>query len=91
MKPAAIFQEYEQIAEELGIRILKEKGNFIGGYCLLEDKRIIVVNKLKPIEQHIRALAQVFARLDTSQIYLKPAIREIIESKDNSPQLPAIK
>ena len=53
MKPAAIFQKFEQIAEELRIRILKEKGNFIGGYYLLEDKRIIVVNKLKPIEQHI--------------------------------------
>ena len=78
MKPAAIFQKFEQIAEELRIRILKKKGNFIGGYYLMEDKRIIVVNKLKPIEQHIRALAQAFARLDTSQMYLKPSIWEII-------------
>ena len=91
MKPAAMLQEFEQIAEELGIRILKEKGNFIGGYCLLEEKGVIVVNKLKPIEQRIRSLAQAFARLDTSQIYLKPAIREIIESKDNSPQLSSVK
>ena len=91
MKPAAIFQEFEQIAEELEIHILQDKWNFNGGYCLLEEKHIIVINQLKPIEQHIRALAQAFARLDTSQIYLKPAIREIIESKDNSPQLPAIK
>ena len=71
MKPAAILQEFEQIAEALGIRVLKEKEN----YCLLEDKRIIVVNNLKSIKQNIRALAQAFARLDTSQIYLKPAIR----------------
>ena len=71
MKPAAILQKFEQIAEALGIRVLKEKEN----YCLLEDKRIIVVNNLKSIKQNIRALAQAFARLDTSQIYLKPAIR----------------
>ena len=44
MKPTAVFQEFEQIAEELGIRIMLEKGNFYGGYCLLEEKRIIVVN-----------------------------------------------
>ena len=83
MKPTAVFQEFEQIAEELEIRILQEKGNFNGGYCLLEEKHIIVINKLKPIEQRIQALAQAFAKLDTSQIYLKPAIREMIETADN--------
>ncbi len=82
MKPNVIFQEFEQIAEELGIHILQEKGNFNGGYCLLEEKRIIVINKLKPIEQRIKALTQAFARLDTSGIYLKPAIREMIEGED---------
>ena len=86
MKPAAILQEFEQIAEKLNIRIVQEKGNFNGGFCLLEEKRIIVVNKLKPIEQRIRALAQAFSRLDTSQIYLKPAIREMIEIEDHSLQ-----
>ena len=91
MKPTVIFQEFEQIAEKLGIRIIQEKGNFYGGYCLLEEEHIIVINKLKPIEQHIRALAQAFARLNTSQIYLKPTIRELIESEDNSPQLSIVK
>ena len=91
MKPATIFQEFEQIAEELGISILQETGDFIGGYCILEEKRIIIVNKLKPIEQRIQALAKAFARLDTSNIYLKPAIRKIIESADNSPQLATVK
>ena len=91
MKPSAIFQEFEQIAEELGIRIMQEKGNFKGGFCLLEEERIIVINKLKPIEQRLRALSQAFARLDTSRIYLKPAIREIIEMEDKSLQLSAVK
>ena len=84
MKLTVIFQEFEQIAEELNIRILQEKGNFNGGYCLLEEQRIIVINKVKPLEQRIRALAQAFSRFDTSQIYLKPAIREMIESEDHS-------
>ena len=84
MKLTVIFQEFEQIAEELNIRILQEKGNFNGGYCLLEEQRIIVINKVKPLEQRIRALAQAFSKFDTSQIYLKPAIREMIESEDHS-------
>jgi len=84
MKLTVVFQEFEQIAEELNIRILQEKGNFNGGYCLLEEQRIIVINKVKPLEQRIRALAQAFSKFDTSQIYLKPAIREMIESEDHS-------
>ena len=84
MKLTVVFQELEKIAEELNIRILQEKGNFNGGYCLLEEQRIIVINKVKPLEQRIRALAQAFSRFDTSQIYLKPAIREMIESEDHS-------
>ena len=91
MKPASMFQEFEQIAEQLNIRIMQEKGNFNGGYCLLEEKRIIVVNKQQPIEQRVWALAQAFAKLDTSKIYLKPAIREIIETEDNSLQLSSVK
>ena len=83
MKLTVVFQEFEQIAEELNIRILQEKGNFNGGYCLLEEQRIIVINKVKPLEQRIRALAQAFSRFDISQIYLKPAIREMIESEDH--------
>ena len=91
MKPASMFQEFEKIAEQLNIRIMQEKGDFNGGYCLLEEKRIIVVNKQKPIEQRVRALARAFTKLDTSKIYLKPAIREMIETEDNSLQLSAVK
>ena len=80
MKPDKIFQELEDIAEILNIKIIQEKGNFKGGYCLLEKEKIIVINKLKPVEQRVRALAQAFSLLDTSQIYMKPAIREFIES-----------
>ncbi len=90
MKPTALFQEFEQMVEELKILIIQEKGNFKGGYCILEKKRIIVINKLKPLEQRIQALAQAFARLDISQIYMKPSIREMISTGDNSLQLSSV-
>ena len=85
MKPTLILQEFEQLAEALDVKIIQEKGNFKGGYCLLEKEGIIVVNKLNPIEQRIRALAQAFSKLDISKIYMKPAIRNIIDSEVNHP------
>ena len=84
MKPTQIYQEFEQLAESLEVKIIQEKGNFKGGYCLLEKEKIIVINKLKPLEQRIMALAQAFSRLDISTIYLKPAIRDIIDSEINA-------
>ena len=85
MKPTLILQEFEQLAEALDVKIIQEKGNFKGGYCLLEKEGIIVVNKLNPIEQRIRALAQAFSKLDISKIYMKPAIRNIIDLEVKHP------
>ena len=81
MKPSTIYEEFEKLAESLEVKIIREKGNFKGGYCLLEKEKIIVINKLKPMEQRIKALARAFSRLDISNIYMKPAIRDIIASE----------
>ena len=85
MKLTIIFQEFEKLAEALDVKIVQEKGNFRGGYCLLEKEGIIVVNKLNPIEQRIRALAQAFSKLDSSKIYIKPVIRSIIDLEVKHP------
>ena len=71
MKPSTIYQEFEKLAESLEVKIIQEKGNFKGGYCLLEKEKVIVINKLKPLEQRIKALALAFSRLDISNIYMK--------------------
>ena len=81
MKPSTIYQEFEKLAESLEVKIIQEKGNFKGGYCLLEKETVIVINKLKPLEQRIKALALAFSQLDISNIYMKPAIRDIIASE----------
>ena len=81
MKPSTIYQEFEKLAESLEVKIIQEKGNFKGGYCLLEKEKVIVINRLKPLEQRIKALARAFSRLDISNIYMKPAIRDIIASE----------
>ena len=69
-----------ELAEDLGIKIIQDKGNFKGVYSILKNKDIIVLNKLNPIEQKVKSLAQPFSDLDISEVYIKPAIRDIIES-----------
>ena len=50
MKPTIIFQEFEHLAKALDVKIIQKKGNFKGGYCILEIEGLIIVNKLNPIE-----------------------------------------
>ena len=57
MKPTIIFQEVEHVAKAMDVKIIQKKGNFMGGYCILEKEGLIIVNELNSIEQRIRALA----------------------------------
>ena len=43
------------------------------------DKTVIVVNKMKPIEQRLRTLAISFLEFDLNEIYMVPALRAYIE------------
>ena len=81
MRSSQIYQEYEQLAEQMDIKFIVGKGQFNGGICILEDAQVIVLNKQKPIEQKIKKLTQIFSELDLSNIYIKPIIRELIDSE----------
>ena len=48
---------------------------------LNRKEKVIVINKLKPLEQRIQSLARAFSQLDISNIHMKPAIREFITSE----------
>jgi hypothetical protein len=39
---------------------------------------MIVLNKMKPIEQRLRVLAQEFALLDLEGVFVVPALRKFI-------------
>ena len=49
MKKEKLYIEFENLAEKLGLRVIKGKGDFQGGSCIIKDEKVIVVNKNKPI------------------------------------------
>jgi len=81
VKPSQIMCEFELLAEQLEIRIVQGKGNFKGGYCILEDESVIVVNKNKPIEHRIKCLVQAFSNFKLDSLYVKPILRDLIEKE----------
>jgi hypothetical protein len=54
----------EQIAEEAGYVIRYERGNFQSGYCILQAKKVIVLNKFFQTEGRINTMIDLLPQLE---------------------------
>ena len=53
----------ESIAEQNGYVIRFERGTFQSGYCILQAKKVIVINKFFQVEGRINALIDLLPQL----------------------------
>jgi hypothetical protein len=56
-------QKLENILEESGYIVRYERGSFQSGYCILEDKNIVVLNKFLNSEGRINTLMDLISTL----------------------------
>ena len=54
----------EAIPEYAGYVLRYERGTFQSGYCILEQKRVVVLNKFLQIEGRINTLLDLIPQLD---------------------------
>ena len=80
----SILQDLKDIATEMGAKIRFERGDFKGGYCILKDKKVIVINKLSNLQRKVIILSAALKELGAEDIYLPPKIREVIEEMDET-------
>ena len=78
MKPNQLMVHFETLAEKLGLRIIQGKGDFNGGGCIIRKDKVIVLNKMKPIEQRLRVLAHEFSLMNLEGLFIIPVLREYI-------------
>jgi hypothetical protein len=74
-----IIQELRDIASQLGATVRFEKGDFKGGYCLIKENKVIVINKNANTQRKAMILSVALKDLGVDEIYLNPKLREIIE------------
>lgn len=79
MKKAQLLLELEQLVEQAGYTIRKEKGAFRGDSCVMEGEKLVVLNKKKPEQQQVGLLARVLKNKSLRDIYIKPAVRKHLE------------
>jgi len=53
----------EALLKSDGYTIRYEKGNFKSGYCLLENKRVIIINKFFDLKNKIESLSSIIGQI----------------------------
>lgn len=79
MKEEEILSGLEKVFESLQIEVRYEKGDFAGGYCILKDKPMVIVQNNLQAAQKIKILSRELAQMDLQNVFLVPALREAID------------
>ena len=91
MDDRTVLGHLEAVADKLGVEIRYEpmEGETSlssGGMCRIRGKQVIIINSKAPPGDQITTFVRAFRRLDLSQIYLRPGIRDLLEGEmDLSP------
>ncbi|MEE9432264.1 MAG: hypothetical protein V3V16_14540 [Melioribacteraceae bacterium] len=74
-----ILEDLKSLASEMGAKVRFERGDFKGGYCLVKDSRIIVLNKLSTTQRKVITLSAALSELGIGDVYVSPKLRDVIE------------
>lgn len=69
----------EEILHEAGYILRYERGTFQSGYCILEDKKVAVLNKFLGTEGRINTLIEIIASLNFSDFVFSPETQKTYE------------
>ena len=57
-------KKLELLFEELGYVVRYERGQFNSGYCIVEDRKIAIINKFFDAEGRINVLLDILEKVD---------------------------
>jgi hypothetical protein len=66
----------ESLIEEAGYIVRYERGSFQSGFCILEDRKVVVLNKFLQLEGRINTLIDLIPHLKIDQPTLTPESRK---------------
>lgn len=63
-----LLKKIEDIFKEGGYSVRYERGNFQNGYCVLENRRVVVINKFHEVEAKINSLMEIVVTVTDLEI-----------------------
>jgi hypothetical protein len=91
MNPEQIYQEMKELAEKLGISVseqnLRKTGIHVNsGLCKVKGKLMFVMDKHESVREKTILLASCLNRMPHEDIYVVPAIRQILNQQLKNPE-----
>ncbi|PSR05663.1 MAG: hypothetical protein BRD50_00170 [Bacteroidetes bacterium SW_11_45_7] len=81
-------KKLEQMLEETGMTVRYEKGSFASGYCILQDRHVVVVNKFYPLDARIDTLLEIIDEHGVDESKLSDQSRKLMakirKTKENN-------
>jgi hypothetical protein len=81
MNYSKLIEELETLVNQVGVKLRYEKGDFDGGYCVLKEEQVLVVNKRLTDVRRASILAKALTEIGVDAIFLKPNVRDFIDNE----------
>lgn len=72
-------QKLESVFHQLEYKVRYEKGNFQSGYCIVEDRKIAVINKFFDTEGRAQTMLDILSRMNLDQVELESGLRKFLQ------------
>jgi hypothetical protein len=69
----------EKIISEAGYVIRYERGTFQSGFCILEEKKVVVLNRFLQLEGRINTLIDLIPQLKIEAATLTPETKKVFD------------
>ena len=79
VKPDALVRELDRLARAVGFAVRTERGRFRSAPCRLEERRVVVLNRLHPPEVNAAVLADALADVPLDGLFVPPALRRALD------------
>ena len=83
-------EKIEKIVSEAGYIIRYERGTFQSGYCVLESKKVVVLNKFLQTEGRINTLIDLVSNLPIIADHLSVDSKKLFEEITLKPELSTV-
>ena len=69
----------EKLIGDAGYIVRFERGTFNSGFCILEQRKVVVLNKFLPLEGRINTLIDLIPQLNITGDSLSPESRKLFD------------
>jgi hypothetical protein len=83
----ALLNQLEELAERMAIavryeNITGEESPGSGGLCRIQGRYVLIVHSRATLKEKIRVVTKALRQFDLSEIYVRPALRELLERSE---------